>query len=116
MRLRAMHTRIERGVNERMIEEAESKLDAKHRAYRTIQIRPRQRAFAHAIDQRLLKDIVRKVVKLHVDAGTNGETRGVFRRCSHMMHRVEALDGAQVGENEALEPPLVAKNRLEQEW
>ncbi len=110
-----MHTRIECGVDKRMIEEAKSKLDAKDRAHRAIQIRLRQRAFVHAIDQRLLKDIVSEVVKLHVDAGTDGHTRGIFGRRSHMMHRVKTLDGAQVGENEALEAPFVAKNRLKQE-
>src|SRR5882757_771803 len=116
MRLRAMHTRIQRGVNERMIKEAECKLDPKNRAHSAIQIRLRQRAFADALDQRLLKDIVREVVELHVHAGADGEARGVLGRCGYMMHGVKTLDGPEVGENEALEPPLVPKNCLEQEW
>ncbi len=68
-----MNARVERRVDEGMVEKTKCKLDAEHRANGAIEIRLRQRAFAHAVDERFLKDIVREVVELHVDAGTNGE-------------------------------------------
>ena len=57
---------------------------------------------------------MRKVVELHVNARANGEAGCVFRRVSDVMHGVEALDGAEIGEDETTKTPLLAKDGLEQ--
>ena len=65
----AFKVRVDKG----MIEEPECKLDAQNGADGAIKIRLRERAFVHAIDERLLKDVVVEVIKLHVDARPDGQ-------------------------------------------
>src|SRR5580698_11175744 len=109
-----MHASVKSGIDEGMIEQAESKLDAQHRANRPVEIGLGQGAFVHTIDQRLLKDGVIEIIELHVDAGPDGHTRGIFCRRGNAMYFVETLDRAQIREHKPLKSPFVAKDLLEQ--
>src|SRR5580698_9345535 len=98
-----------------MIEETELEFDAKHRADCTIKIRLWQRSLVKAVDQGLLKDIVFEIVKLHVDPGPNRHACGVLGSSGNFVYVIQALDSSKVREDEALETPLPAENRLQQE-
>ena len=73
-----------------------------------------KRAFMHAIDERLLKDIVVEIVKLHVDARPDRHAHRILGRCSDVMDIVETPNRAQIGEHETLKSPLIAQNLLQQ--
>src|SRR5690348_687894 len=105
-----MLSSVQGGVDEGMVEEAKLKFDAKNAACCSIDIVDGESAFVNAVDQGLLEDIVLEVVELHVHAGFDGEAGGFFRRGNDVMAAVEMLDGAEVGEDEASEAPLLAED------
>src|ERR1700727_2840353 len=100
-------------VDKRTIEESELKLDAKDATHRSIQICHRECVLLHAVNQGLLKDVVSKVIELHVHARPDGHAGSIFRRGGNMMHLIQALDRSQVREDKSLKPPLLTQDCLE---
>src|SRR6266851_2240577 len=92
--LRSIHFGIQAGVYHRMIEESQSKLYAENRPYRSVQLRLRQGAFPHTVNERLLKNFVRKVIKLHIHTGFDGEAHSIFRRGGDVVHGMQTLHRA----------------------
>src|SRR5580658_1666756 len=116
MSLRPVGACTQSRIGHRVIEETQGELYAKHGAYCPVQVRLRKRTLADADDQRLLKDVVLKIVELHIDPGLDSQTDGILGRGRKVVHIVEALNGSQIGEYKSLESPFLTQDLLEQKW